>query len=90
MKSHELLGELCKALHDEGHSLDRCGDFEAWALTHIGKMEQWRRRDLTDRQAHELLPKGPSVALVEIGGSRSGLYKKAKRHRAASTVAMSA
>lgn len=88
MKSHDLLKELCQALHDEGHSMDRCGDFEALTLTEMGRMEKIRRREVTDRQAHELLPAGPSVALAEIGGSRSGLYKKAKRFRTASTVAL--
>ena len=90
MKSIDLVGELVKALHDEGHSLDRCGDFEAWALTHLGRMNIQRKREITDRQAHELLPKGPNAVLAEIGGSRSGVYKKAARYRAASTVAISA
>jgi len=80
MKSHDLLKELCQALHDEGHSLDRCGDFEAMALTEMGRMEKIRKREVTDRQAFDLIPKGPKVALAEVGGSRSGLYKKRERY----------
>lgn len=88
MKSNDLLNQLCKALHDEGHSMERCGDFEAWAVGMIGRMEIARKREVTDRQAYDLLPKGPQAALATVGGSRSGLYKKAKRHRTASTVAV--
>jgi len=81
LKSRGLLTELCKTLHDEGHASDRCGDFEALALTEIHRMERQRDRDISDRQAFELLPKGPQAALTLVGGSRSGLYKKAERFR---------
>ena len=82
MKSHELLGELCRAMRDEYGAGD---EFELALGELIGKARTRFEYRMRDKQAADLLPLGRLVAAERLSVAPSTVYKMVHRFRRLST-----